>query len=343
MLTHLKELTALPGISGQEGDVRAYIRSVVEQSPNPVEMTVAPLGNLLVRVTGAARATKTVLFEAHMDEVGLIVTGITDDGYLRFAAVGGIDDKVLAGRCVTVNGHTGVIGCKAVHHCDKEERGKPIPAASLLIDIGADSREQAAAVAAPGDAVIFDSAFTPFAGGRFKAKALDDRVGCALLLSLLEKPLPYDLALAFTVQEEVGLRGAATAAYTLRPDISVTVEATTASDIVGTPAGKEVCRVGGGAVLSFMDGRTMYDKALYDEIMTLSAARGIPVQPKTAVAGGNDAGAIQTAAGGARVAAVSLPCRYIHSPCCVLDEADVAAAERLLWALAETLPAGEHA
>lgn len=339
MLTHLKELTALPGISGREEVVRAYIRRVAEQSPNPTAITVDPLGNLLVRVTGQQRAVRTVLFEAHMDEVGLIVTGITEDGYLRFAAVGGIDDKVLAGRCVIVNGHTGVIGCKAVHHCDKEERAKPIPAASLLIDIGADSREQAATVAAIGDAVTFDSAFTALSGGRFKAKALDDRAGCALLLSLLSQPLPYDVTLAFTVQEEIGLRGAATAASTVRPAISVTVEATTASDIVGTPAGKEVCVVGGGAVLSFMDGRTMYDKALYDEIMTLAAARGIAVQPKTAVAGGNDAGAIQTAAGGVRVAAVSLPCRYIHSPSCVLDEADVKAARQLLTALAETLPA----
>lgn len=339
MLTHLKELTALSGISGREEAVREYIRRAVEQSSAETTITVDPLGNLLVRVTGASRAACTVLFEAHMDEVGLIVTGITDDGYLRFATVGGIDDKVLAGRCVTVNGHAGVIGCKAVHHCDKEERAKPVAAAQLLIDIGADSCEQAANVAAPGDAVIFDSAFTALAGGRFKAKALDDRVGCALLLSMLEQPLPYDVTLAFTVQEEVGLRGATTAAYTVRPDISVTVEATTASDIMGTPAGKEVCFVGGGAVLSFMDGRTMYDKALYDEIAALAAARSIPVQPKTAVAGGNDAGAIQTAAGGARVAAVSLPCRYIHSPSCVLDEADVEAARQLLFALAETLPA----
>lgn len=339
MLKHLKELTALPGISGQEEAVRAYIRRVIEQSPVQTELTVDPLGNLIVHATGERRAARRVMFEAHMDEVGLIVTGITDEGYLRFATVGGINDKVLAGRCVTVNGHVGVIGCRAVHHCTKEERAKVPEAARLVIDIGADGREEAEAVATPGDAAIFDSAFTELADGRFQAKALDDRVGCALLLSLLEQPLPYDVTLVFAVQEEIGLRGATTAAYTVQPEISVTVEATTASDIGGTPSGREVCFVGRGAVLSFMDGRTMYDKALYDEIMALAAARNIPVQPKTAVAGGNDAGAIQGAAGGARVAAVSLPCRYIHSPVCVLAEQDVEAARRLVAALAETLPA----
>lgn len=339
MLKHLEELTALSGISGREDAVRDYIRRVVEASPAKTAVTVDPLGNLLVRVTGEQRAAKTVMFEAHMDEVGMIVTGITDDGYLRFANVGGIDDKVLAGRCVMVNGHAGVLGCKAVHHCDKDERAKPIAADKLLIDIGADTREQAASVVAVGDAVTFMSELTPLSGGRFKAKALDDRAGCALLLSLLEETPPYDITLAFTVQEEVGLRGAAVATYTVQPEISVTVEATTASDIVGTPAGKEVCVVGKGAVLSFMDGRTMYDKALYDEITALAAQRGIAVQPKTVVAGGNDAGAIQVAAHGTRVAAVSLPCRYIHSPSCVLDEADIEAARQLLLALAETLPA----
>lgn len=339
MLKHLRELTELSGISGREETVRAYIRRVVEESPATTHMTVDPLGNLLVEVTGAKRPARRLMLEAHMDEVGLIVTGITEEGYLRFATVGGIDDKVLAGQCVLVNGLTGVIGCRAMHLCSKEERAKVPEASAMVIDIGAADRAEAEAHVAPGDAVVFDTAFTAMGDGRFHAKALDDRVGCALLLSLLEQPLPYDLTLVFAVQEEVGLRGATTAAYTVQPDVSVTVEATTASDIGGTPAGREVCFVGRGAVLSFMDGRTLYDKALYDEIMALAAAQHIPVQPKTAVAGGNDAGAIQGAGRGTRVAAISLPCRYIHSPVCVLAEEDVEAARRLVTALAETLPA----
>lgn len=338
MLKHLKELAALPGIAGQETPVREYILGALKQSGAEFEATTDPLGNLLVRVKGAARAAKTVMFEAHMDEVGMIVTGITEGGFLRFATAGGIDEKVLVGRAVTVNGRAGVIGCGAIHLCPKDDKSKPVPADRLLIDIGADSREQAEDVVSIGDPVIFDSEFTDLFGGRFKARALDDRVGCALLLSLLEQPLPFDVVLAFTVQEEIGLRGGATAAYTVQPDISVTVEATTASDIAGAQPGREVCFVGGGAVLSFMDGRTLYDQPLYRQITELAKANDIKVQPKTTVAGGNDAGAIQVAGRGVRVAAVSLPCRYIHSPSSVLAESDVEETRRLIRLLAETLP-----
>ncbi|MBO5796773.1 MAG: M42 family peptidase, partial [Clostridia bacterium] len=201
MLKHLKELAALPGIAGQETAVREYIEKVLAQSGATYTAKVDPLGNLLVWLKGEAEAPKTVMFEAHMDEVGMMVTGITDAGYLRFATAGGIDEKVLVGRRVTVNGHTGVIGCGAIHLCPKDEKSKPVSADRLMIDIGAENKEEAEAVVAIGDAVIFDSEFTDLFGGKFKARDLDDRVGCALLLSLLEKPFPYDVLLAFTVQE----------------------------------------------------------------------------------------------------------------------------------------------
>lgn len=336
-MRHLKNLCALTGISGREDAVRDYLRAAVEAAPAQTTVTTDALGNLLVQVTGARRAARKLLFAAHMDEVGFLVTGITDEGYLRFTPVGGVDAAVVYGRRVLVNGLPGVIGGKAKHLCSEDEQ-KNVPAFSkLLIDIGAADRAQAETLVRPGDAAVFDSEWTALEGGRFKARALDDRAGCALLLSLLEETPPVDLTLAFTVQEEIGLRGAKTAAYAMQPDVAVVVDATTAADTVGVAADKQVCRVGGGAVVSFMDNRTLYDKALYDTILDAAAREGIKAQPKTMVAGGNDAGAIQLAGRGARVAAVSLPCRYIHSPSCVLAEEDIAQTQALLRVLAREL------
>ncbi len=338
MLKHVEELTTLNGISGCEEDVRTYLIAALKASPRKISWTVDPLGNLLCEVEGEAPAKRRVLFNAHMDEVGMIVIGITEDGMLRFANVGGIDEKVLVGRAVRVNGHIGVIGCGAMHLCARDARNKAVALDRLLIDIGAASREEAEKAVTIGDPIVFESTFTRLENNRFKARALDDRAGCALLLSLLEKPLPYTVYLAFTTQEEIGTRGATVAAYTIQPDVAVTVETTTASDIAGVRVGEEVCHMGDGAVVSFMDGRTFYDQDLYKHIRALADAHGIKTQTKTVIAGGNDAGAMQAAGHGVKVAAVSLPCRYLHSAGCVLSEEDVEETRRLLCLLAETLP-----
>lgn len=319
--------------------MRTAVEAALTACPAETRVQTDRLGNLLVEVTGRQRAARKVLFTAHMDEVGLMITSITEEGFLRFTEVGGIDPGVLFGHRVTVNGHVGVIGGKAVHQCSTEEKKRLPKAADMLIDIGAADRAEAEAVARPGDTAVFEDRFLPLSGDRFVSKALDDRAGCALLLSLLEEIPAYDITLAFTVQEEVGLRGAATAAFAVQPEIAVVVDATTAADTAGVPEAKQVCRVGGGAVVSFMDRRTLYDHALYDGILRIAREAGLPVQSKTMVAGGNDAGAIQTAGSGARVAAVSLPCRYIHSPACLLAEEDVRHTGALLRLLADTLPA----
>ena len=337
------ELCALSGISGREGAVRAYLENQLKDAPAVREMRTDRLGNLIVELCGKQRAPQKVLFAAHMDEVGGIVTGITDDGYLRFDTVGGIMPEVLFARRVSVNGHIGVIGGKAIHQCKGDDKTKVPAIETLRIDIGAASYEEAAAVVRIGDAVLFTDGAAELGGERFLAKALDDRAGCALLLMLAKTQPQYDVTIVFTVQEEVGSRGAGCAAFALAPDIAVAVDSTTASDVVGTPSEKQVCRVGGGAVVSFMDRRTVYDKALYDEIFRLAEVGGIRVQPKTLVAGGNDAGSMQVAREGARVAAISLPCRYIHSPSCVLDEGDLRQTYRLLEVMMNTLPAWDGA
>lgn len=337
------ELCAVSGISGREGAVRAYVENTLKKSPAVCAMSTDRLGNLIVELRGKKRAPHTVLFAAHMDEVGGIVTGITEEGYLRFATVGGIAPEVLFARRVSVNGHCGVIGGKATHQCRGDEKTNVPAVDALRIDIGAVSREEAEAVIGVGDAVVFAEEPTALGGERFLAKALDDRAGCALLLALARTQPAYDVTLVFTVQEEVGSRGAGCAAFAVRPDIAVAVDSTTASDVMGTPTDKQVCRVGGGAVVSFMDRCTVYDKPLFDEIFRLAEEHGITAQPKTLVAGGNDAGSMQVAGEGARVAAVSLPCRYIHSPRCLLDEEDLRQTYRLLEVMMNTLPAWDGA
>lgn len=332
-LETLKTLCALDGTSGRESTVRDYLYERLQESPAQTEIALSPMGNLIVRVRGHKRPARTLMFDAHMDEVGVIVTGLAADGTLRFAAVGGIDPKVLFGRRVRINGHVGVIGGKAFHQCTEEERGKVPSVDAMRIDLGTDSREESAALVSVGDTGVFDSDFVPLYGSRFKAKALDDRAGCALLLRLTEEIPEYDMVLSFSVQEEIGCRGAKTAAYTVKPDVAVVIDSTTASDTAGVPEGKEVCRVGQGPVVSFMDRATLYDKELFDRVMATAAREGIPAQPKTRVAGGNNASAIQQAGEGCLVTAVSLPCRYIHSASSVLDEADVENTFRLLKAL----------
>ncbi len=338
LYTLLRDLSNLDGISGQEDAVRAYILAELKTSPAEMTCETDPMGNLLVRVKGAARAAKTVTFAAHMDEVGLIVTGIEKDGSLRFATVGGIQDAVLSGRQVRVNGHIGVIAGKAIHQCKGDEEKKAPKAENLRIDLGVTSEEEAEKWVAAGDMVTFNTAYDDMNDLRVWGKALDDRVGCALLLELVREVPPFDITLAFTTQEEVGLRGAAAAAYTLKPDYAVIIDATTAADVAGAEGAKEVCRQTQGPVVSFMDRRTLYPKALYEQVRALAAANGIPSQTKMQVAGGNDAGAFQSAAGGVAVTAVSLPCRYIHAPVSVLHRADIDNTAALLKLLAVELP-----
>ena len=332
MIDTLKTLCLCNGTSGREDRIRDLILS---RLVGKAEITVDPLGNVLAFVKGAHPAKKTVMLSAHMDEVGFIVTFITDDGYLKFSPVGGIDDKVIVGRSVVVgdNAVPGVIGLKAIHLTEKADSGKVPEARSLYIDIGAANKTDAEAAVSLGDAVYFQSDFKEFGQRRVKAKAIDNRFGCAVLLDIIEKGVPYDAWFCFTVQEEIGLRGAGAAAYQVRPDYAIVLEATTAADVAGVADEDCVCRLGGGAVISFMDRRTVYDRALFQHAFRLADKEHIACQPKAAVAGGNDAGAIHQANGGVRTIAVSLPCRYIHSATSVAALSDMTACRALAEAL----------
>ncbi len=328
----LRELCALDGVSGREHAVRAYILEKLHEFSTEKTVEVDPLGNVLVRIKGEKPTAKRLLFAAHMDEVGLIVTHIEGDGTLRFATVGGIDEKALFGKRVRVNDRIGIIGGKAMHQCDSDEK-KAVPSIDdMRIDIGCSTKEETEQYVQMGDIAAFVGDWMPFGDHKIKAKALDDRAGCALLLTLAKTTPSYDITLAFTVQEEVGLRGARTAAFAVEPDLAIVVDVTTAADIAGVSGADRVCCQGGGPVVSFMDNRTLYDREMYEQMTGLAKQLGIPAQTKSRVAGGNDAGAIQTTGKGARVAAVSLPGRYIHSSGCVIDRRDLENTATLLSA-----------
>lgn len=336
MTKQLQELCALRGISGREHAVRDYL---IAQIRDYAEYTVDPLGNLLVHKVGKQRAQHKVMLCAHMDEVGMLVTDITDDGFLCFSTVGGIETAVLLGRAVQVGvpGISGVIGVKPIHFLEGKERSALPKQDSLYIDIGAEDRAQAQQYVQVGDMVTLDSVFAPLGTNCVKARALDDRAGCAILLEYIQGDLAYDMDFAFTVQEEVGTRGAGPAAFALQPEYAIVVETTTAADLPGVEGEKRVCTLGKGAVITYMDRGTVYDFTLCNKAFTLAKRHGIAVQHKTLVAGGNDAAAIHRSGGGVKTIAVSIPCRYLHSQSCVLQVADYQNVRTLVRVLSEDL------
>lgn len=325
----LKDLCLLNGTSGDEVRVRDYIINEIKEYST---YEVDNLGSVIAYKKGKKKPNKTVCINAHMDEVGFIVTGITSDGYLRFAPVGGIDTKVCLDRVVTIgeNRINGVIADKAYHLLEDSEKDKAPSFDKLLIDIGAKSETEAQSVVSLGDFAYFESDYTELGNGYIKAKALDDRIGCMLMIELIKSELEYDTVFCFNVQEEVGLRGSKCTSFAVGADISIVLEATTAGDLDGVTGADRVCVLGNGGVVSFMDNRTIYDRELYKLAMNTASENNIPVQTKTAVAGGNDAGSIQTSGKGAKVMALSLPCRYIHSPSSVVKKSDIDNTRKLL-------------
>lgn len=323
----LKTLCETHGVSGDEGRVRDILLEAVR--PYADRITVDVMGNLIVYKKGAS-ADKTVMLCAHMDEVGLIVSAVTDNGYLKFKTVGGIDARVLVGKRVVVGPENvaGIISLKAIHLQTKDERTAAVKEKQLYIDIGAKDKADAERAVSLGDYAAFDTSFGDFGDGCWKAKAFDDRCGCAVLVQLVQEPCAYDTYFCFTVQEEVGCRGAQIAANRVGADIALVLESTTCSDVSGAPKHLEVTTLGGGAAFSTLDRGSYSDPALTKKLYTLAQAAGILVQYKRTTMGGNDARAVQTAVGGCKTCAVSVPCRYLHSPVSVVAKADVAAVEQ---------------
>ena len=323
MLDTVKALCALSGVSGWEDEVRDYI---LEQAlPYADETATDPMGNLYIFKKGAVSPAEPVMVCAHMDEVGLIVTGVDEEGYLRFDFVGGVDRRVVLGKRVFIGPEAipGVIGMKAIHLTDEDERQSVPTTESLRVDIGAEDAGEAKGRVRPGDRGVFDNTVYEFGSGFVKAKALDDRVGCAAMLTLLRDELPVDTWFVFTVQEEVGCRGAAVAADRIKPGFALVLEGTTAADLAGVEKGQEVCFLGRGVVIPFMDRGTIYDHELHSRFTALAEKNGIPWQTKEKIAGGTDASAIQRRGSGAQVLTVSVPLRSIHSSASVGKLSDI--------------------
>ena len=322
MMELIKELCALNGVSGDEDQVRTFIRAQAE--PYVDSIRTDALGNLIVFKKGAKATGHKLLMAAHMDEVGLIVTHVTDEGYLKFDFVGGVDRRVAIGKSVVLGEQLvqGIIGLKAIHLVSREERKKTPKTESMYIDIGAKSKEEALKLVQPGTYGSFVSRAEEFGNGLLKAKAIDDRVGCAIMLSLLKEELPMDVTFAFTAQEEVGTRGAFGAAFSVSPEIALVLETTTAADLPNVEEHRKVCAPGKGPVISYMDGGTIYDRGLFEDLRRLAEENQIPWQTKEYIAGGNDARAIQRSKAGVRVAAVSAAVRYLHAPASVGSVAD---------------------
>lgn len=327
-LALLEKLCRSFGPSGNEDRVRSII--INEIKPYCTKLRIDRTGNLIAFKKGAAVPANKLLFAAHMDEVALMVTGFTESGCLTFDEVGGIDERILPAKRVRIGKLPGVIASKPIHCMTKNERTKPMKINDLVIDIGARDREDAKKYVKVGDYVAFEPNFTRFGTNSVLSKALDDRIGCLLLTELLKKQLAYDITVVFTVQEECGLRGAATAAFAEQPDIAVAVDSTTACDIEGIQGANVICEQKAGAVISYIDKATVYPRELI-EVLTKAADREkLPYQFKRLATGGNDSASLQRSAKGARVLSMSAPVRYIHSPASTANTADIESMEKLL-------------
>jgi endoglucanase len=328
----IADLSLARGISGHEAGVRRLVQLLLP--PGVDRVVVDPLGNLLVG-QGLAKPGPTILFAAHMDEVGMMVTGFRSDGQLLIRPVGGVDATVIVGKRVLVgqDALVGVIGLARQPGAQAHEKNAPaLRYDDLAVDIGARDRAQAERWARLGAMVTFDTAFSENAH-TYQGKALDDRVGCFVGLQVLAEPAPSPRWVAFTVQEELGLRGARVLATSLRPDLAIILEGTVANDVPTAGPGQEVSRIGGGAVLSVLDRGTLVAPELRAEIGSVAAGRGLAIQDRRTTGGQNDSAALWPH--GVRAAAIAAPCRYIHSPCAITGIPDVEAMRLLAAALSQ--------
>lgn len=323
----LGKLTNLSGVSGNEKKVREFIISQISDYCDKIE--IDSIGNVIALKKGIE--DKKIMLSAHMDEVGFIISEITDKGFLKFKTVGGIDKRTILAKRLKIgeNEVLGVIGMKAVHLQKKTERGEVPEIRDLYIDIGAKDKKSAENLVKLGDYAVFETEFEKLGEDTVKAKALDDRAGCAVLIELIKKPQKYDTYFCFTAQEEVGLRGARLAAYRIQPNISLVIEATSASDVYGFEPYESVTKMGAGAAVTFMDRTTVVNDTLRKKLFEIAQQANIPVQYKCSTSGGNDAGRIHLSRDGIKTAIISLPCRYIHSCASVASLSDLEAVKNL--------------
>jgi len=316
----LKKLSEAFGPSGCEGEVREVLKE--ELAPYINEWRRDALGNLIAVKEG--HKAPRIMLAAHMDECGFMISSIDRSGLLRFRKVGGLDDRVLVSKHVLIGPKkiSGVIGAKPIHLQKPEERNQVISLTGLTIDIGAKSKEDAEKLVKIGDYGVFATEFKTLSENVAIGKSFDDRAGCAVLAEILKNDYDLNIYGAFTVQEEVGLRGAGVAAYAIEPDFAIVLEGTTCSDVPPSKEHAYCTSLGQGPAITVMDSSVICDKSAVAELVRLAKEHEIPVQFKRSVTGGSDAGRINQTKDGVRTVVVSVPCRYIHSPVSMLSLSD---------------------
>lgn len=321
----IKKLTETYGPSGHEERIRGVIRGEIEGLAD--EVRVDPLGNLIALKRGGGDGVK-VMLAAHMDEIGVIVTHVDEKGFLRFAPIGGVIPHTLLGaRVVFANGVVGTFGIEGRPLPDKD---KPPKIEKMYLDVGATDKENVPVQV--GDAAGFQREFTDL-GGRLMAKAFDDRIGCAILIQTLREleKTPHEVYFVFTVQEEVGVRGAITSAYGVAPDLAIAVDITATGD---TPEAHPMAvSLGKGPAIKVMDRGMLAHPLVKNLLVDTAKELGIPYQLEVLEFGGTDAMAIQVSREGVPAGVVSIPTRYAHTPSQMVDYEDVLNVVKLLKAV----------
>lgn len=322
----LKQLTETFGPSGYEENVRKLVRAEVK--PLADEIKVDALGNLIARKhpSKVTKDTKRIMIAAHMDEIGLMVSHIDENGFARFSNIGGVFAKyVLGGRVRFLNGVTGVIGF------DRFDKMNEIPPLDkIYIDVGATSKKDCPVKV--GDVAAFDRSFVEM-GNRLVAKSMDDRVGVLVAIETLRalKSSPHDVYFVFTTQEEVGVRGATTSAFGIDPDLGIAIDVTPAAD---TPnALKMEMKLGKGPCVKIQDAGMLADSRIVQWMIRTAEKNKILYQREVLLFGGTDARAIQLSRAGVPAGCLSIPVRYVHSPSEMVDFADVQNSVKLLTAM----------
>lgn len=335
----LKWLTEFNAPSGHEQALR---RALLEELKGyqGVTTSIDRMGNVVaVKAGKGPEPRKRVMLSAHMDEVGFIVTSCTEDGFLRVAPIGGVDPRVVISKRVTVGDDKlpGIIGAMAIHLQTAADRQRVLGYSDIYVDIGAKKKDEAEGKAPKGTYISFDTDYVEFGEGCVSAKALDDRVGIFNLLRVLEDDYDCDVICVFASQEETGCRGSKGASFGLDPDVGIVLEGTTCNDLGDVPETLQVCNVGDGVCVSFMDGTSIANRQLFRHTIEVAKNNGLSYQVKRSVSGGNDGGSMQRARGGMPVVVLSVPCRYIHSPSSVVKYSDVESQLALTKALLKTI------
>lgn len=335
----IKTLSDLNGVSGYEEEVRDFIKNLITSKVD--EIKVDSIGNLYAFKRGK-NCSKKVLWLAHMDEVGLMVRKIQKNGMIKFSTIGGIDPSVLASKPVVVLGKEkldGVIGFKPIH-LQRMEVDQPVTKDKLSIDVGANSQEELKGKIELGDPIAFRTS-CEITDTIIRGKALDDRVGCALLLHLIEQTEQpdFDTWYAFVTQEEVGLRGSKIAAYRTQPDIAFILEGTTASDLPCLDRKRFTTRLNEGPVIVVTHNGLVIQQNIIQFLETTAKSNNIPYQIKEKITGGTDAISFAKAAYGSYVGIIALPTRYIHSPVSLLSKQDYENSKKFISTIAHDLPA----